>query len=129
MLFLGLKHTWIPGPTVCASVIARDSLDQLLKRSLIPRLMALAHVGGHVVSMCMGSVSGTFAAVKKTLDQGNPASKTAFWKLQWVASKFIAGIKGQMYISPSLRRGAVELLCGVRYAKVRVHARCRTEFG
>ena len=79
--------------------------------------------------MCMESVSGTFAAVKKTLDQGNPASKTAFWKLQWVASKFIAGIKGQMYISPSLRREAVELLYGVRYAKVRVHARCGTEFG
>ena len=87
MLFWELKHTWIPGLTVCTSVIARDSLDQLLERSLIPRLMALAQGGGHVVSMCMGSVSGTFAAVKKKLDLGNRASETAFWKLHQVASK------------------------------------------
>ena len=92
--------------------------------------MALAQGGGHVVSMCMGNVSGTFAAVKKKLDLGNRPSKTAFWKLQQVVSKLVAGIKGRIYISPSLRRGDVEDLCGVNMQRLGwVAGRCGTEFG
>ena len=46
-----MEHTWIPGPTICTSVITRHSLDELLERSLIPRLMALAQGRCHIVSM------------------------------------------------------------------------------
>ena len=41
-------HTWILRSTICASVIARNCLDQLLKGLLIARLVTLAQSGGHV---------------------------------------------------------------------------------
>ena len=40
--------------------------------------MALAQGGGHVVSMRMGSVSGTFAAVKKRVRPGELSIKDGF---------------------------------------------------
>ena len=42
-------RTWIPSPTICTSIIARDGLDQFLKGLLITRLVTLAQCGGHVV--------------------------------------------------------------------------------
>lgn len=42
-------RTWIPSSTVCASVVAWNGLDQLLKGSLIARLMTLAQCSRHVV--------------------------------------------------------------------------------
>ena len=41
-------HTWIPGSTVCASIIAWDGFDQFLKGPLVARLVALAQCGGHI---------------------------------------------------------------------------------
>ena len=43
------RHTRIPCTTIGTSIIARHGLDQFLKSPLIPRLMALAQSGGHVV--------------------------------------------------------------------------------
>lgn len=42
-------HTRIPSSTVCASVIAWNGLDQILKGSFVARLVTLAQCGGHVV--------------------------------------------------------------------------------
>ncbi len=47
------ERTWIPSSTVCAPVIAWNGLDQLLKDSLIARLVTLAQCGGHIVVMCV----------------------------------------------------------------------------
>ena len=41
--------TWILSSTICASVIAWNGLDQLLKGFLIARLVTLAKCRGHVV--------------------------------------------------------------------------------
>lgn len=40
-------RTWAARCTICASVISRHRLDQILKSLLIPQLGALAHSGRH----------------------------------------------------------------------------------
>ena len=46
------RHTWIPSPTVCASVVTWNGLDQFLQGSLIARLVTLAQCSGHFVICC-----------------------------------------------------------------------------
>ncbi len=36
-------RTWVAGLTICALIVARNRMDEILERSLIPRLLAFAH--------------------------------------------------------------------------------------
>jgi len=43
-----MKHTWIPGTTISALIIARHRLDELLKSLLISSLLTFGEHQGHV---------------------------------------------------------------------------------